>query len=45
MLNPDTGLLGLSKAEIFFAVEPGFGVSQQTQASLSASLETMQELK
>ena len=53
-LNPPPGaiakaappLFGLSKAEEdFFAVDPGFGVSQQTQDSLSASFGTMQELK
>ena len=53
-LNPPPGatakaappLFGLSKAEEdFFAVDPGFGVSQQTQDSLSASFGTMQALK
>ena len=41
-------LPGLSKAEeegAFLAVDPGLGVSQQTQDSLSASLGTMHALK
>ena len=40
-------LPGLSKAEegAFLAVDPGLGVSQQTQDSLSASFGTMHALK
>lgn len=46
MEKPSTGALGASNPDFFGATfAPGLGVSQQTQASLSASLGTMQALK
>ena len=39
-------LAGLSKADVaFLGADPGLGVSQQTQESLSASFGTMHSLK